>query len=110
MTNLFPLGGWWRMVESIAAGPTKRKQRTLARKQRLKGDPLNLAWWSMWWLRMERVASMEEKSSKQERNRQAAASNLRKFLNHTCMTPDKKERIGNHLCTAQPESTEKGSF
>ena len=73
----------------------------------LKRDPLHLARWNMWWLRMERLANTEERARKAEINRQVAANKMRKFLGNTCMTPDKKKRNGNHICTAHTESTGK---
>jgi tRNA nucleotidyltransferase/poly(A) polymerase len=107
MSNLIPLAGWWRMMESMAEGQDKRKQRFLNKKQMLKRDPLHLAWWNMWWLRMERVANSEEKARTTEINRQVAANKMRKFLDNTCMTPDKKKRNGNHICTTHTESARK---
>ena len=84
-------------MESIAEGPAKGKQRLLDRQLRLKKDPLHLAWWNMWWFRMERVAIMEERE--QEKMKYADKS-------LKCMAPDK--RNVNHICTARPESTGKG--
>ena len=72
-------------MESIAEGPAKGKQRLLDRQLRLKKDPLHLAWWNMWWLRMERVAILEEKSKKDEKCRQVAVNSLKKFQCNTCM-------------------------
>ena len=94
-------------MESMAEGQAKRKLRLLDKKHMLKRDPLHLAWWNMWWLRMERVANAEEKARMAEIDRQVAANNMRKFLDNTCMTPDNKKRNGNHICTTHTESARK---
>jgi hypothetical protein len=102
MSDLVPLAGWWRRMESTSEGPAKRKQRMLDRKQMLKRDPLHLAWWTIWWLRMERMAITEERARNDEKCRQVASKSLKKFLSYSCMTPENGN--SKYLSTAKPES------
>jgi hypothetical protein len=97
MEALELLSDWWKAIETdqtrkerkksaIAARPAIRNARKFSRKKASTQN--SLAWWTVWWLRMERNVKLSEETNSLKKN--LINTQHQKSKDDTCMKPKKR--------------------